>query len=222
MFDLSKVQARWPSEHPDRIQLYSINSPNGIKVACMLEETGLLYEAHTVNLFKGEQHDPAFMSISPNSKVPILIDPNGPVDAPMPVPVRVMESCAILIYLAEKSRRLMPQNQPAHTECLQWLFFQASHIGPMFGQFEHFHRRGDDNAKDLYALERYEAESRRLMGILDNRLSIFDYMMGPHYSIADIATFPWVRSLGRLIDDDGLRADFPDAMRWFDSCMALQ
>ena len=108
----------------------------------------------------------------------------------------------------------------AFPECLQWLFFQASHIGPMFGQFEHFHRRGDDNAKDLYALERYEAESRRLMGILDNRLSIFDYMMGPHYSIADIATFPWVRSLGRLIDDDGLRADFPDAMRWFDSCMA--
>jgi GSH-dependent disulfide-bond oxidoreductase len=216
MIDISQVQERWPTEHPDRLQLYSINSPNGIKVASMLEETGLIYEAHTINLFEGEQYDPAFVSISPNNKIPVLVDPQGPVG----MPLRVMESCAILIYLADKTGRLMPQNQPARIECLQWLFFQTGHIGPMFGQFEHFHRRGDDNDQDPYALQRYETESRRLMGILETRLTGHDYIMGPRYSVADIATYPWVRSLRRMLGNDVLMAEFPHALRWHEACLA--
>ena len=215
MFDFSKVQQRWPTEHPARLQLYSIDSPNGIKVACMLEETGLAYEAHIINLFDGEQHDEAFVSISPNRKIPILIDPRGPVG----VPLRIMESGAILIYLADKAGKLIPENQPARIECLQWLFFQAAHIGPMFGQFEYFHRRGADNDRDPHALKRYEAEALRLLAVLNARLASYTYIMGPRYTIADIAIFPWVRSLSRIMADRSLDVDFPHAMRWYEACL---
>lgn len=214
MVDISLSQGRWPIRNPDRLQLYSINSPNGIKVACMLEETRLPYEAHTVNLFEDEQHDVAFLSISPNAKIPILID----LSIPGSVPLRIMESGAILLYLAEKTGNLVPPEPSERIECLQWLFFQVGHIGPMFGQFEHFHRRDDGNSLDDYALKRYAAESNRLMGVLNERLIGRKYIMGDLYTIADIAIFPWLRSLTRMLEGD-LMHGFPDAMRWYTSCM---
>ncbi len=215
MIDYALVQKRWPSQYPDRLQLYSINSPNGIKVACMLEETGLPYEPHTVNLFEGEQHDDAFAAISPNAKIPILVDPAGSDGGAL----RIMESGAILMYLADKAGSLIPVEPSARIECLQWLFFQVGHIGPMFGQYEHFHRRGDDNLRDPYALQRYEVESMRLMGVLNARLTDTAYIAGENYTIADIAIFPWLRSLARMIEMGTFSGNFPNAMRWFTACM---
>lgn len=206
---------RWPSSEPDHIQLYSINSPNGIKVACMLEETGLAYEPHLVNLWEDEQHTDAFRSISPNSKIPVLTDPNGP-DGQS---VTMMESGAILLYLAEKTALFLPDNPVDRNECLQWLFFQIAHIGPFFGQFEHFHRRGEDNERDSYALERYRAESTRLLDVLETRLGGRENIMGDHYTIADMAIFPWVRSMQRIKHDGLPIDDFPNVVRWHTACL---
>ncbi len=209
------IEDRWPSKQPEVLQLYSINSPNGIKVATALEEVGLDYEPHLVNLWEDEQHSEEFRSISPNSKVPVIIDPDGPDGRP----VTMMESGAILLYLAGKSGKLMPPDAIARNECLQWVFFQMAHIGPMFGQFEHFHRRGDDNASDPYALERYRTESVRLLGVLEARLADLDYLVGEAYSVADVATFPWVRSLHR-IEQGGLpMAEFPRVLDWLADCL---
>jgi len=205
--------------HPDRLQLYSINSPNGKKVACMLEETGLPYEAHTVNLWVDEQKLPEFTEISPNGKIPILVDLTGAVDGG---PLRIMESAAILLYLAEKAGKFLPcVNTASKSECMQWLFFQVGHIGPMFGQFEHFYRRGDDNQKDEYAINRYRAESIRLMSVLEQQLGSKVWLLGDDYSIADIATFPWISSLLRMDTDGTLNLDlaFPDVIRWHDACL---
>lgn len=213
---MATVQDRWPTTRPDQIQLYSINSPNGIKVAVMLEEAGLAYEAHLINLWEGDQHTDEFRSISPNSKIPVIVDP----DHPDGRAVTMMESGAILLYLAEKSGRLLPGDAVMRNECIQWLFFQMAHIGPMFGQFEHFHRRGDENDRDPYALERYRVESIRLLGVLETRLKDRSTIMGEQYTIADIATFPWLRSM-RRIEQGGLPTeDFPNVMQWYTACMA--
>lgn len=212
---MSAIEDRWPSKHPELLQLYSINSPNGIKVAAMLEEVGLSYEPHLINLWEDEQHSEEFRTISPNSKIPVITDPDGPDGRT----VTMMESGAILLYLAEKTGKMMPSDAIERLECLQWVFFQVAHIGPMFGQFEHFHRRGDRNATDSYAFERYRDESVRLMGVLEARLDDRKFLVGNTYSVADVATFPWVRSLHR-VEEDGLpMKDFPRVMDWFDECV---
>lgn len=208
---------RWPPKHPDQIQLYSINSPNGIKAATVLEETGLPYEPHTVNLFEDEQFTDEYKSLSPNSKIPAIIDPNGPNGAML----SIMESGAILIYLAEKSGMLLPSDVIAKNECIQWLFFQVGHIGPMFGQFEHFFRFAGKDVADPYTKERYRKEARRLLGVLDERLHNCDTIMGAQYTIVDIAMFPWVRSVKRVCEtEDHLGFhDFVHVDRWFAACM---
>lgn len=197
------------------LQLYSINSPNGIKVAAMLEEIGLTYEPHLINLWEGEQHADEFRSISPNGKIPVIIDPDGPDGRS----VTMMESGAILLYLAEKTGRLLPTDAMARNECLQWLFFQVGHIGPMFGQFEHFHRRGDNNALDPYAIERYRAESVRLLGVLEARLRDRSHIVGDTYTIADIAIFLWVSSMRRMQEEGLPVSDFPNVLRWHTACI---
>ncbi len=211
------IYGRWPPRHPERIQLYSIDSPNGIKVGTMLEETGLAYEPHVVNIREGDQFTEPYKSLSPNSKIPAIIDPKGPDGAR----VAIMESGAILIYLAEKSGKLMPADAVGKNECLQWLFFQVGHIGPMFGQFEHFYRFAGKDVKDTYARDRYRNEARRLLGVLDGRLSGRDFILGFGYSIADIATFPWVHSVKRLCEkEDHLgMAEFRHVNAWFARCM---
>ena len=208
---------RWPPQYPERIQLYSINSPNGIKISTALEETGLPYEPHFVDIRSGDQFSEAYKSLSPNSKIPAIIDPRGPGGRM----ISIMESGAILIYLAEKSGKLLPADPIQKNECLQWLFFQVGHIGPMFGQFEHFYRFAGKDVEDPYARDRYCGESQRLLGVLDERLSERDFIAGPSYSIADIATFPWVRTVAKLCRDEdhlGL-ADFRAVAAWFDRCM---
>jgi len=209
------IEDRWPSKQAEILQLYSINSPNGIKVAAALEEVGLDYEPHLINLWEGEQHSEEFRSISPNSMIPVIVDPDGPDGRS----VTMMESGAILLYLAGKSGKLMPLDATVRNECLQWVFFQMAHIGPMFGQFEHFHRRGDDNALDPYAIERYRTESVRLLGVLEARLAGREYLVGEAYSVADVATFPWVRSM-QCIEQGGFPlSKFSCVLEWLANCM---
>ena len=182
---------RWPAQDPDVIQLYSLATPNGQKVSIALEETGLAYEPHLINIMKDDQFDPDYLKLSPNGKIPAILDPHGPEDEP----TMMMESVAILIYLADKSGQLLPQNYRSRMEHLQWLFFQSAHIGPMFGQFGHFHLFARDKTSDDYARERYGAETRRLLKVLDDRLADRDYIMD-NYSMVDIAIAPWVACLG--------------------------
>ena len=182
---------RWPASDPDVIQLYSLATPNGQKVSICLEEMGLSYEPHLIDITKDDQFDPDYQRLSPNNKIPTLLDPHGPEDEA----VTLMESVAILIYLADKTGTLLPQNYLARMEHLQWLFFQAAHIGPMFGQFGHFHVYAKDKTSDAYGAERYSKETRRLLGVLDERLKGRKYLMGEDYSIVDIATLPWVDCL---------------------------
>lgn len=211
------IYRRWPPQHPERIQLYSINSPNGIKIGTALEETGLAYEPHVVNILDGDQFTDEYKSLSPNSKIPAIIDPEGP-GGHM---ISIMESGAILIYLAEKSGKLLPADPIGKNECLQWLFFQVGHIGPMFGQFEHFYRFAGKDVEDPYARDRYRNESQRLLGVLDSRLSDRDFIVGTDYSIADVATFPWVRKVMELCrSEDHLgMAEFRSVAAWFARCM---
>ena len=212
------IYRRWPPRHPERLQLFSINSPNGIKIGAALEETGLPYEPHLVNILEGDQFTEEYKSLSANSKIPAIIDPAGPGGRT----ISIMESGAILIYLAEKSGQLLPGDPIGKNECLQWLFFQVGHIGPMFGQFEHFYRFAGKDVKDPYARDRYRVESRRLLGVLEDRLCGRDFIAGSDYTIADIATFPWLRSVERLCqaeDHLGL-AEFPSVMTWFERCLA--
>jgi len=182
------VFKRWPPRDPTRIQLFSMNTPNGAKVSVALEELGLPYEPHTIDIRSGEQHTDEYLTLSPNGKIPALVDPNGPDGRT----VSIMESGAILIYLADKTGRLIPADPVERNECLQWLCFQVGHIGPMFGQFGHFYKYAADTCLDPYPVERYTNESRRLLGVLEKRLATRDYILDGDYSIADIAIFPWV------------------------------
>ncbi|WP_431854545.1 glutathione S-transferase N-terminal domain-containing protein [Azospirillum sp.] len=193
MADLSTfpITARWPAKHPDRLQLYSFPTPNGVKVSIMLEETGLPYEAHTVNIGANESWTPEFLSLNPNGKIPAILDPDGPGGKPL----GLFESGAILLYLAEKTGKLLPADPGRRWETIQWVFFQMAGVGPMFGQLGFFHKFAGREYEDKRPLERYRAESQRLLGVLEARLKGRDWIMGEEYTVADIALLGWVRNL---------------------------
>ena len=185
------IATRWPAEHPDRIQLYSLNTPNGVKASIMLEETGLAYEPHLVDIMKDESHTPEFLSLNPNGKIPAIIDPDGPDGKPL----GLFESGAILLYLADKSGKFIPSDAARRWETIQWVFFQMASIGPMFGQVGFFNKFAGREYADKRPLERYVAESKRLLDVLDARLDGRQWIMGDDYTIADIATLGWVNNL---------------------------
>src|SRR5437667_4240198 len=193
MSDLSAfpIAKRWPAKHPNRLQLYSWPTPNGVKGSIMLEEIGLPYEAHGVNIGQNESWTPEFISLNPNGKIPAIIDPNGPDGKPL----GLFESGAILIYLAEKTGKLLPTDAARRYETIAWVMFQMGGIGPMFGQLGFFHKFAGKDYEDKRPRDRYVAESKRLLGILDGRLADRTWLIGDAYTIADIATFPWVRNL---------------------------
>ena len=193
MTDLSDflVTKKWPARHPDRLQLYSLPTPNGVKAAIMLEECGLPYEAHRVAFDKQDQMTPEFLSVSPNNKIPAILDPDGPHGKPL----ALFESGAILIYLAEKTGKFMPADAAGRYETIQWLMFQMGGIGPMFGQLGFFNKFAGKDYEDKRPRDRYVDETKRLLGVLDRRLAGRAWVMGDDYSIADIAIFPWIRNL---------------------------
>ena len=213
MTDLSHfpITQKWPAQHADRIQLYSLPTPNGVKVAILLEETGLPYEPHLVDFETHDQMSPEFLSLNPNNKIPAIVDPNGPDGKPL----ALFESGAILMYLAEKSGQFLPADAAGRYETIQWLMFQMGGIGPMFGQLGFFHKFAGKDYEDKRPRDRYVAESRRLLGVLNGRLATRPWLVGDQYTIADIATFLWVRNLigyyqaGDLV---GI-ADFPHVTR---------
>ncbi|MFT3778568.1 MAG: glutathione S-transferase N-terminal domain-containing protein [Ottowia sp.] len=196
------ITRKWPARHPDRLQLYSLPTPNGVKVSIMLEEAGLPYEAHRVDFATNDQTSPEFLSLNPNNKIPAILDPDGPGGKPL----ALFESGAILLYLAGKTGQLLPRDVAARYETLQWVMFQMGGIGPMFGQLGFFHKFAGKDYADKRPRERYAAESARLLGVLDGHLKGRAWMMGDDYTIADIAIFPWVRNLvgfydaGRLVE----------------------
>ncbi|HEY6483496.1 MAG TPA: glutathione binding-like protein [Steroidobacteraceae bacterium] len=205
------ITQKWPPRHPQRLQLYSLPTPNGVKASIMLEEIQLPYEAHLVRFENNDQLSEAFRSLNPNNKIPAILDPDGPGGRALPL----FESGAILIYLAEKTEQLLPRDAAARYETLQWLMFQMSGIGPMFGQVGFFNKFAGREYADKRPLERYVAESRRLLRVLDARLSGREWLMGDAYSIADIATFPWVRNLIGFYEAADLVGitDFPQVTR---------
>jgi len=196
--DLSScpITRRWPATHPDRLQLYSFPTPTGVKVSIMLEEIGLPYEPHLVNILKNENHTPEFVSLNPNGKIPAIIDPDGPGGRPL----GLFESGAILQYLAEKTGKLLPSDPARRYETLQWLHFQMSAIGPMFGQVGYFNKFAGRELIDKRPLERYVNESKRLLAVLERRLDARSWIMGEEFTIADIATLGWVRNLVGFYD----------------------
>jgi GST-like protein len=206
-----RITRKWPAQHPERLQLYSLPTPNGVKVSIMLEETGLPYEPHLVNFDTHDQASPEFRSLNPYGKIPAIIDPNGPGQEPLPL----FESGAILIYLAEKTGQFLPQDPAQRYETIQWLMFQMGGVGPTFGQVGFFHKFAGKDFEDKRPRDRYVAEARRLLGVLDARLAERGWLMGDTYTIADMATFPWVRNLigfyeaGQLV---GI-ADYPHVSR---------
>jgi GST-like protein len=217
MTDLNSfpITQKWPAQHPDRIQLYSLPTPNGVKVSIMLEETGLPYEAHRVAFDTNDQMSPEFLSLNPNNKIPAIIDPNGPGGKPLPL----FESGAILIYLAEKSGRFLPADPAARYQALQWLMFQMGGVGPMFGQVGFFHKFAGREYEDKRPRDRYAAEARRLLGVLNQQLATRQWIGGDEYTIADIATFPWVNNLLGFYDAGELVGigDFPHVTRALDA-----
>ncbi|CAI7842570.1 unnamed protein product [Closterium sp. NIES-53] len=176
-------------ESSSRVQLYSLATPNGQKVSIALEEMEIPYDAHTINIMKDEQFTPEFIAINPNSKIPAIVDPMG---APDGTPLKIFESGAILLYLAEKSGKFLPQDAVQRWETLSWLFFQMGGVGPMFGQFGHFFKYARDKCDHPYPTERYTNEARRLLGVLEKRLEGREFLIDAGYTIADMATFPWV------------------------------
>jgi GSH-dependent disulfide-bond oxidoreductase len=213
MTDLSAfpITKKWPARHPERLQLYSLPTPNGVKVSIMLEETGVPYEVHRVAFDKNDQMAPEFLSLNPNNKIPAIIDPDGPGGQPLPL----FESGAILIYLADKTGQLLPKDGAARYETLQWLMFQMGGVGPMIGQLGFFHKFAGKEFEDKRPRDRYVAETKRLLGVLNQRMQGRDWIMGKDYSIADIAIWPWVRVVtgfygaGELVEFD----QFPEVAR---------
>ena len=205
------ITARWPARHPDRIQLYSVPTPNGVKVSILLEEARLAYEPHFVRFDRDEQKSPEFLSLNPNGKIPAIIDPDGPDGRPL----GLFETGAILAYLADKCGRFVPVDPARRWQTLQWLMFQMSGVGPMFGQVGFFHKFAGKAYEDKRPRDRYVDETRRLLAVLNQRLEGRAWIMGDAYTIADIATFPWVRNLigfyaaGELV---GMQ-DFPNVTR---------
>ena len=193
MADLSSfpITRKWPARHPDRIQLYSLPTPNGVKVSIALEELGLPYEPHLVSFDTNDQMSPEFLSLNPNNKIPAILDPHGPDGKPL----ALFESGAILLYLADKTGQLMPHDAAARYETIQWLMWQMGGLGPMFGQLGFFHKFAGKDYEDKRPRDRYVAESRRLLGVLDQRLKGRPWVVGDTYTVADIAIWPWVRNL---------------------------
>jgi GST-like protein len=220
MNDLSAfpITQKWPAQHPDRLQLYSLPTPNGVKVSIMLEEIGLPYEPHLVSFDSNEQSSPEFLSLSPNNKIPAILDPNGPSGEPLPL----FESGAILLYLAEKTGQLMPQDAAGRYQTIQWLMFQMSGIGPMFGQVGFFNKFAGKSFEDKRPRDRYVAESKRLLGVLNRRLADRAWIMGDAYGIADIATFPWINNLIGFYEAAELVGitDFPHVVRTLHTFLA--
>jgi GSH-dependent disulfide-bond oxidoreductase len=201
------ITQRWPAQHPDRIQLYSLPTPNGVKVSIALEELELPYEPHLIEIGQNETWTPEFLSLNPNGKIPAIIDPDGPGGKP----IGLFESGAILQYLAEKTGRLLPADPARRIETIQWVYFQMGAIGPMFGQLGFFHKFAGAAFEDKRPRDRYAAEAKRLLGVLETRLEGRDWIMGDESTIADIATLGWVRNLiglygaGELVDYAALR-----------------
>lgn len=185
------ITAKWPAQHPDRLQLYSLPTPNGVKVSIALEEMQLPYEAHLVSFDTNDQFSPEFLALNPNNKIPAILDPNGPGGQPL----ALFETGAILWYLGEKTGRFLPADAAARYETLQWIMWQMGGVGPMFGQLGFFHKFAGKDYEDKRPLGRYVAESKRLLGVLDQRLAGRDWIMGGDYTLADMAVFPWVRNL---------------------------
>jgi GST-like protein len=185
------ITRRWPAAYPERLQLYSLNTPNGVKVSIMLEETGLPYEPHLVDFGKGDQKTPEFLSLNPNGKIPAIIDPDGPGGKPL----GLFESGAILQYLGEKTGKLLPADPARRWETLQWLHFQMSAIGPMFGQVGFFNKFAGKEFADKRPRDRYVSESKRLLDVMERRLDGRNWFMGDEYTIADISMLGWVRNL---------------------------
>jgi len=198
--DTFPVTRKWPARHPERLQLYSLPTPNGVKVSIMLEEIGLPYEAHHVNFDTQDQLTPEFLSLNPNNKIPAIIDPDGPGGQPL----ALFESGAILIYLAEKTGQLLPTEPAARHHALQWLMWQVGGLGPMFGQLGFFHKFAGKDYEDKRPRDRYATESARLLGVLDAHLKGRAWMLGEDYTIADIAIFPWVRNLAGFYEAGAL------------------
>ena len=220
MTDLSRfpITRRWPARHPERLQLYSLPTPNGVKVAILLEELGLPYEVHRIDFGQDDQHTAEFLSLSPNNKIPAILDPDGPGGEPL----GLFESGAILLYLAEKTGRLLPQEPARRYQAIQWLMFQMGGIGPMFGQLGFFTTFAGKDIEDPRPRERYVAEARRLLGVLDGQLRGRTWILGEDYSLVDIATFPWIRALlevYQVADLVGFQ-DFPDVRRALDAFLA--
>jgi len=216
--DSFPITKKWPAQHPDRLQLYSLPTPNGVKVSIALEETGLPYEPHLVRFDTNDQLSPEFLSLNPNNKIPAIIDPDGPGGRPL----ALWESGAILVYLAGKTGRLLPTDTAARYETLQWLMFQMGGIGPMFGQLGFFHKFAGKDYEDKRPRDRYVGESKRLLAVLNQRLKGRRWIMGDEYTIADIAVFPWVRNLVGFYGAGDLVgfADFPEVQRVLDAFAA--
>jgi GST-like protein len=220
MSDLSAfpITKRWPAKHPDRLQLYSLPTPNGVKVSIMLEEIGLPYEVHLVDFNKNDQMTPEFLSLNPNGKIPAIIDPNGPGDKPL----GLFESGAILQYLGEKTGKLLPADPARRYQTIQWVHFQMGGIGPMFGQVGYFHKFAGKEIADKRPLERYVTESKRLLGVMESRLDGRQWIMDDEFTIADISMLGWVRNLigfygaRELVGFDG----FGNVSAWLDRGLA--
>jgi len=212
------IAQRWPAQHPDRLQLYSFPTPNGVKVSIMLEEIGLAYEPHLVNILANETKTPEFQALNPNGKIPAILDPNGPDGRPL----ELFESGAILIYLAEKTGQLIPMDPAGRYQAMQWVFFQMASIGPMFGQVGFFHKFAGKDYEDKRPLKRYAEESKRLLGVLETQLQTGPWIMGEDYSIADVSMIGWVRNLVGFYDAAHV-VDFHEFERvqaWLDRAVA--
>jgi GSH-dependent disulfide-bond oxidoreductase len=220
MTDLSSfpITKKWPARHADRLQLYSLPTPNGVKASIMLEETGLPYEPHRVDFDTNEQLSPEFRSLNPYGKIPAILDPNGPDGKPL----ALFESGAILTYLAEKTGQFLPRDAAGRYETLQWVFLQVGGVGPMFGQVGFFHKFAGKAFEDKRPRDRYVNESKRVLGVLNGRLTDRSWIMGDTYTIADIATFPWVRNLIGFYDAGELVGiqDFPNVTRSLEAFVA--
>jgi GST-like protein len=219
MAELSEfaITRKWPARQADRLQLYSLPTPNGVKVSIMLEETGLPYEPHLVRFEANDQLSPEFLSLNPNNKIPAILDPNGP-EGPLPL----FESGAILLYLAEKTGQFLPPDPAGRYTTIQWLMFQLAGIGPMFGQLGFFNKFAGKDYPDKRPLERYVAESKRLLAVLERRLTQREWIMGEAYTIADIAIFPWIRALVGFYEAGELVgfANFPQVARALNAFLA--
>ncbi|KAG6546191.1 hypothetical protein Mapa_012227 [Marchantia paleacea] len=201
-----------------KIELYSLATPNGMKVSVALEEMGVEYNAHTIDIRKGDQFTPEFIAVNPNSKIPAITDPNGPDGKPF----NLFESGAILVYLGEKTGKFLPSDPRLKYETIQWVFFQMGGVGPMFGQFGHFYKFAKEKCDHPYPVERYSTEAKRLLGVLEKRLEGTDFLVGNQYTIADMATFPWVHCLDigyHAVEYLGL-SNFPNVIAWKERCMA--